>query len=149
MLEQTVEVVRVEPGRIWVRPQDHSGCGSCGGQGCATRRLAELFRRGEASFLVTTDQKLSVGELVVVGLPRGSVLGAAMASYGLPLLGLFAGAVIGQRIGGESDALIGALAGLAVLMVFARRFPANLPRVLRSVGSKADGRPPVFPITKG
>ncbi|PKO73185.1 MAG: Fis family transcriptional regulator, partial [Betaproteobacteria bacterium HGW-Betaproteobacteria-17] len=42
MLEQTAEVIKASPDGLWVRAVEPSGCGTCGGQGCASRRIAEL-----------------------------------------------------------------------------------------------------------
>ncbi|MCA1979813.1 MAG: SoxR reducing system RseC family protein, partial [Thiobacillus sp.] len=98
MLEQTAEVIAVAPEGAWVRAVESSGCGTCGGQGCSTRRIAELFRGAPRGFLVDSDVPLAEGERVVVGIEEGSVLSGAVRAYGLPLAAMLAGALLAQAV---------------------------------------------------
>jgi len=137
MLEQTAEVITAKPGETWVRAVETSGCGTCGGRGCATRRLAELFRRNGRSFRVDNTLDLAAGERVVVGMPEGSVLAGAGWAYGLPLVAMLGGALLTQVwMPGDGPALAGLLAGAALAYLLLRRVPAARPVVLRR--DKAD-----------
>lgn len=98
MLEQTAEVIKTASDGIWVQAVEPSGCGTCGGQGCASRRIAELFQRKPRHFLVDCDLSLSPGDRIVVGIARGSVLRSALRVYGLPLGLMLAGALLAQAV---------------------------------------------------
>lgn len=132
MLEQTVEVVTAAPDGIWVRAVEPSGCGSCGGQGCSSRRIAELFQRKPRVFPVECDLALAPGDRVIVGIADGSVLAGAARAYGTPLACMLGGAVLGQAVQpGDGAALAGLLVGAVVGSVASRGARAARPRVLR------------------
>lgn len=138
MLEQTAEVVRSAADGIWVRAVEPSGCGTCDGQGCASRRIAELFQRTPRQFLVDCDLSLSPGDRVVIGTPRGSVLRSAARAYGLPLGLMLAGALLAQALApGDAAALGGLLIGGAVAWLLARGGRAARPMVLRRENDNA------------
>lgn len=130
-IEQSARVVSVDPEGARVEPVEPGGCGTCGGNGCGARRLAEVFSRKPRNFLVDHRLSLAPGDRVVVGVPEGAVLRAAAVSYGLPLLLLLGGALAGDHwIGGDSGAFAGMLAGV-VLAVCVPRRGMRRPVVLR------------------
>jgi sigma-E factor negative regulatory protein RseC len=132
MLEQTAEVVKTAADGIWVRAVEPSGCGTCGGQGCASRRIAELFQRKPRHFLVDCDLSLSPGDRIVVGIARGSVLKSALRVYGLPLGLMLAGALLAQAVQpGDGPALVGMLLGGMAGWLVARGGRSARPVVLR------------------
>lgn len=132
MLEQTAEIIRTAPEGVWVQAVEPSGCGSCGGQGCSSRRIAELFQRKPRQFLVDCDLSLSPGDRVVVGVARGSVLRSALRVYGLPLVLMLAGALLAQTLWtGDGAALAGMLIGAAAGGLLARGGRTARPVVLR------------------
>ena len=132
MLEQTAEVIKTAADGIWVQAVEPSGCGTCGGQGCSTRRIAELFQRKPRHFLVDCDLSLAPGDRVVVGIARGSVLNSALRVYGLPLALMLAGALLSQVVQpGDGSALAGLLLGGLVGWLAARGGRTARPVVLR------------------
>lgn len=132
MLEQTAEVIKMSPDGIWVRAVEPSGCGTCGGQGCASRRIAELFQRKPRHFLVDCDLSLSPGDRIVVGIARGSVLKSALRVYGLPLGLMLTGALLAQAVQpGDGPALVGMLLGGLAGWLVARGGRSARPVVLR------------------
>ena len=132
MLEQTAEVVRTAPDGVWVQAVEPSGCGSCGGQGCSSRRIAELFQRKPRHFLVDCDLPLAPGDRVVVAIVGGSVLKSAMRAYGLPLALMLAGALLAQSMWpGDGPALMGMLLGGVLGWLAVRGGRAARPVVLR------------------
>lgn len=132
MLEQTAEVMKTASDGIWVRAVEPSGCGTCGGQGCASRRIAELFQRKPRLFKVDCDLSLAPGDRVVVGIVEGSVLKSALRAYGIPLGSMLAGALLAQTVAsGDGPALVGMLAGGAIGWLFARGGQTARPVVLR------------------
>jgi sigma-E factor negative regulatory protein RseC len=137
MLEQTAEIIRTAPDGVWVQAVEPSGCGTCGGQGCSTRRIAELFQRKPRQFLVDCDLSLSPGDRVVVGIARGSVLKSALRVYGLPLGLMLAGALLAQALEpGDGPALVGMLLGGLVGWLAARGGRTARPVVLRREDDK-------------
>lgn len=132
MLEQTAEVIRTASDGVWVQAVEPSGCGTCGGQGCSSRRIAELFQRKPRNFLVDCDLALAPGDRVVVGIADGSVLRSALRAYGLPLALMLAGALLAQAVQpGDGSALAGMLVGAAVGWLAGRGGRAARPVVLR------------------
>lgn len=132
MLEQTAEVVKTASDGIWVQAVEPSGCGTCGGQGCSSRRIAELFQRKPRLFLVDCDLSLSPGDRVVVGIDHGSVLKSAWRAYGLPLSMMLAGALLAQAVRpGDGAALVGLLTGGVVGWLVTRNGRTARPVVLR------------------
>ena len=132
MLEQTAEVIRTASDGVWVQAVEPSGCGTCGGQGCSSRRIAELFQRKPRNFLVDCDLALAPGDRVVVGIADGSVLKSALRAYGLPLALMLAGALLAQVVlPGDGAALAGMLVGGLAGGLVARGGRAARPVVLR------------------
>ena len=132
MLEQTVEVIKTAPDGVWVQAVEPSGCGTCGGQGCSSRRIAELFQRKPRLFRVDCDLAIAPGDRVIVGIADGSVLTGAVRAYGLPLALMLAGALLGQAIQpGDGAALAGLLAGGALGWAVSRGGRTLRPSVLR------------------
>ena len=132
MLEQTAEVIRTASDGVWVQAVEPSGCGTCGGQGCSSRRIAELFQRKPRNFLVDCDLALAPGDRVVVGIADGRVLKSALRAYGLPLALMLAGALLAQVVlPGDGAALAGMLVGGLAGGLVARGGRAARPVVLR------------------
>ena len=132
MLEQTAEVIKTAPDGIWVQAVEPSGCGTCGGQGCSSRRIAELFQRTPRHFLVDCDLALAPGDRIVVGIARGSVLKSALRVYGLPWVLMLAGALLAQAmLPGDGPAVIGMLLGGMLGWLAARGGRSSRPVVLR------------------
>jgi sigma-E factor negative regulatory protein RseC len=135
MLEQTARVVTTAPDGAWVEAVEPSGCGTCGGHGCSSRRIAELFQRRPRQFPVHSDFELAPGDRVVVGIADGSVLKGALRLYGAPLVLMLAGASLAQWLwGADSAALVGMVAGGVAGWLFARGGHVQRPVVLRLEG---------------
>lgn len=132
MLEQTVEIIKTASDGIWVQAVEPSGCGTCAGQGCSSRRIAELFQRKPRLFLVDCDLALSPGDRAVIGIANGSVLKSALRAYGQPLALILTGALLSQAlVPGDGSALVGVILGGTAGWLLARNSPAARPVVLR------------------
>lgn len=132
MLEQSARVVESSSAGVWVEAVEPSGCGTCGGQGCSTRKIAEMLQRRPRQFQVNSDLELLPGERVVIGIAEGSVLRAALRSYGVPLLLMLLGALLAQwfwpgDLAAVGGMLLGGLAGWLGL----RQSTIPLPMVVR------------------
>lgn len=115
MLEQSARVVRSSEQGVWVEAADPEACGVCAGQGCASRRIAELFQRVPRQYQVESRLHLSPGDSVIIGMPEGSVLRSALYLYGMPLVLMLGGALLVQFwFTGDAGAVAGAMVGLLV-----------------------------------
>lgn len=118
MLETPAVVRGIHAGHVSVEPQLQSSCGACAPTGCASKRLASLFRSGATRFEVATDEVFTPGERVTILVDERAFLAASFRAYIVPLLLMLLGAVLaGAFSGGRSGdfaAAWGALAGLAL-----------------------------------
>ena len=133
MIETPAQVVRTDGGSAWVASKAPSSCGACAGKGCGSSVFNRLWHPDEPEYQVDNPIGARPGDAVVVGLPDGALLGAVLASYGMPLLLLVGGAGLGNALGGEPGAILGGLCGLGMAAFWLRRHRgANaLPVILR------------------
>jgi len=137
MIETPARITRLEGDSAWVVSAAPSSCGACGakpgGKGCGSSLFARVLHADEPEYRVDNPIGAAVGETVVVGLPDGALLGAAVSGYLVPLLLLLLGAGVGQQFAGELGAVSGGLVGLglAALHLQRRSAPASYPVVLR------------------
>jgi sigma-E factor negative regulatory protein RseC len=126
-------VTRVENGMAWVASKAPSSCGACGGRGCGSSLFSRFWHPGAPEYRVDNPIGAVAGDPVVVGLPEGALLRAALASYGMPLLSLLGGAGLGNFLFGEPGAILGGLCGLGLAGVWLklRRGPDSMPVILR------------------
>lgn len=133
MIETPARITRIEGATAWVTSQAPSSCGACGGKGCASSVFSRFWHPDEPEYRVDNPIGALAGETVVVGLPDGSLLQAALASYALPLLLLLLGAGLGKLLGGELGAVAGGLLGLLFAGAVLKRHRGNgtVPVILR------------------
>jgi len=133
MIETPARITRVDGDSAWVVSAAPASCGACGGRGCGSSVFARVLHPDEPEYRVDNPIGAQAGEAVVVGLPDGALLGAAISGYLVPLLLLLAGAALGQQFAGELGAVAGGLVGLglAALYLKRRRTPVANPVVLR------------------
>lgn len=133
MIETPARITRVEGDSAWVVGAAPSSCGACGGKGCGSSLFARVLHADEPEYRVDNPIGAAVGEAVVVGLPDGALLGAAVSGYLVPLLLLLLGAGVGQQFAGELGAVSGGLAGLGLAALYLKRrsAPVSYPVVLR------------------
>jgi sigma-E factor negative regulatory protein RseC len=113
--ESEAVVTRVEGDYAWVDVA--AACDSCGGSGgCG---LSD--GKGKPQQRLRNDVGAQVGEQVVLSVPDGAVLRAALYCYLLPLVMVFALAAGGMAIANEPGAVFGALSGLVLGWLAMRR----------------------------
>jgi sigma-E factor negative regulatory protein RseC len=138
MIETPARITRVEGDSAWVVSAAPASCGACAGRGCGSSVFARVLHPDEPEYRVDNPIGAQAGEAVVVGLPDGALLGAAVSGYLVPLLVLLAGAALGQQFAGELGAVAGGLVGLLLAATWLRRRPPGQtasPAILRRAAS--------------
>ncbi|OPZ05325.1 MAG: Positive regulator of sigma(E), RseC/MucC [Alphaproteobacteria bacterium ADurb.BinA305] len=87
-------------------------------------QISHVFGMPRDEFSIPADARFAAGDAVVIRIPDGAPLRAALVSYGLGTLLLLVGAAFGSLLGGvqHGDAwgLAGGVAGLALAWVVNR-----------------------------
>jgi sigma-E factor negative regulatory protein RseC len=133
VIESPARIRRVEGETAWVVSEAPSSCAACAGKGCGSSVFARFWHPDEAEYPVTNPIDAQPGDAVVIGLPDGAVLYAALTSYGIPLLMLLIGSAIGSYFFGELAAIGCGLSGLALSAIWLRTkvVPDQSPVILR------------------
>ena len=98
-----------------------AGCGRCQEPGGCGGGLLNLQDAGKPRlYRIHNAIEARVGDRVLLCAEAGTVLRAALLSYGLPLALLIAGAATGSAFGGDAMALAGAVFGVALGMLLLR-----------------------------
>lgn len=119
-MQARAEVLRVEGGQVWLKVADvGGGCGRCDEPGgCRSLQITQAFGAPRGEFVLPLSVPVQVGDRVLISIPDGAPLSAALASYGLATVLLVLGAAIGNGLAesgaGDQFALAGAGAGLAL-----------------------------------
>ena len=127
-MQASAQVLRVETGRVWLRVSDSGGgCGRCDEPGgCRAVQITQAFGLPKSEFALPTSLSLKRGDKVLITIPDGAPLKAALSSYGLGVLLLVVGAALGSVIAGAAagdlGAAIGGGAGLTLTFVLNRVF---------------------------
>jgi sigma-E factor negative regulatory protein RseC len=133
LIESPARIRRIEGVTAWVVSEAPASCGACAGKGCGSSVFARFWHADQAEYPVTNHIGATAGEAVIIGLPEGALLQAALTTYGTALLMLFVCAVSGKYVFGEPGAILGGLSGLALaaLWIRLRPNPKHEPVVLR------------------
>jgi sigma-E factor negative regulatory protein RseC len=116
-----------------------SACGKCGEKGGCGKPPA-----GPRYYAIRNTIGAHAGDRVIVSVPSGAVLKAAVLSYLMPLLFVFAGAGIANHFFGDDlAAVLGAVIGLAAGLVVLRQAGRREPMLTLTLQSR------VFNIVKG
>lgn len=93
-----------------------TGCGRCHEPGgCGGGLLSQMKPHQERRYRVLNSIQATLGDVVIVTIPDGSLWRASFVAYLLPLLGVLAGAGLGMMAsgGGDQGAVLGSIIGLA------------------------------------
>lgn len=121
MSEHEAVVARVDGKFAWLQMQAQ-GCGQCagsGGCGLGDGREARLQK-------VTNTVGARQGEIVVVSVPPGAVIKAAVISYLVPLMLAVCGAAVGTSWAEDIGAVAGAVTGLGAGWLWLRAVSSRL-----------------------
>lgn len=153
MMEAYARVQRIERGLAWLKISDNgAGCGRCDEPGgCRSVQITNAFGLARDEFSLPYGEGTKVGDRVLITIPDGAALRAALASYGLGVVLLLCGAAAGSTLGdaGAADlyGALGAVAGLALallvnrLLARSRRWRGGLRMELVAEGACAQ-KPP-------
>ncbi|MEA3640042.1 MAG: SoxR reducing system RseC family protein [Lamprobacter sp.] len=137
MIEEQAIVVSSEAGIAEVEIVRRSTCGACSARsGCGVSLLDRVLGRRPQRLLLVDKLKVRAGDEVIVGIPEGALLKAAVAAYMVPLVGLLAGALLGDLmlsdVAGVLDqgwplltGVLGFVAGLVVTRLYSRRLATD------------------------
>lgn len=131
MMEARARILRIDNGQAWVKLSGkQGGCGRCDEPGgCGSVQISHAFGMPKDEFAMLVDSRFAVGDAVVIRIPDGAPLRAALVSYGLGTLLLLVGAALGSLAGGADRAdawgLAGAVAGLALAWGVNRVLPRS------------------------
>ena len=130
-MQARARVLRVEKGLAWLELSDTAGgCGRCDEPGgCRSVQVSHVFGAPDKVFALPMSFPVKPGDKVVISIPDGAPLSAALAAYGLATLLLLAGAAIGSVLGGDGRAdlfgLVGGVAGLALAWSINKALPRS------------------------
>jgi sigma-E factor negative regulatory protein RseC len=150
VIEQSAIVVSNEAGIVEVEVVRQSSCHGCSAQSaCGVSLLDRVLGRRPQRLVLTDALDVRPGDEVVVGVPEGALLKAAIVAYMIPLLGLLVGALVGEHLGADTSpsqtlpllaGLCGLALGLVVTRIYSRRLASDprwravlLRRVSRSL----------------
>lgn len=131
MMEARARILRVENGQAWLVPTGkQGGCGRCDEPGgCGSVQIGQIFGMTQGEFVLPVDERFAAGDTVVISIPDGAPLRAALVSYGLATFLLVTGAALGSMVGapthGDAFALGGGVAGLALAWGINRVLPRS------------------------
>ncbi|WP_413110977.1 SoxR reducing system RseC family protein [Thaumasiovibrio sp. DFM-14] len=148
MMTSLATVVAVESGCVTVSCEQKSSCGHCGSRDtCGSGIVSTAMPAKQHHIRIVTDETLSVGQWIEIGLPEQTVVRSAVLIYLLPLVAMLLGAVLGQwwfspntsMHEGGTIMVAGLFFGLTFLGVkqYSQRLEADSdyqPRVLRVFG---------------
>lgn len=127
---ESARVVAVETGGAWLETGVQRGCANCReGRGCGVSIFQRLFRLPRHRVFLPTDEPLSVGDHVVIGLAQRALLIASLWLYLAPLAGLLVSAVTMDLLfSSEWLTAVGGLIGMSAMLVVVRRRQARQAR---------------------
>ena len=142
MVEGLARVVGSDAGRLWLEPEQTTGCGHCASAAACGMKNGHERRLAARRFSVADDGSLAVGDRVVIGIAEFTLLRASAIAYALPLVGMIGGALVAHAFGGSDAWAAGATAlGLGCGLLLARSRASRLrargeltPRLLRRAG---------------
>ena len=134
MIETPARIVRVDGETAWVRMEAPDSCGACAGRGCGSSMYTRMLHPREPEYPVLNPIDAQPGEVVVVGVRDGAVLGAALSAYLVPLALLVGGALLAAPWG-EAASVAGGAAGFLAAAVWLRRHGRSAQPVVLRRGS--------------
>ena len=118
MVEESVQVIKVEGQTIWVRAIAKSACGSCQAQkGCGHSLLAKVGQKQIDIPVDRNDVQVELNDHVIIGVPEQAILYSSLLMYGAPLATMIITALTCSYLN-IADGPSAALSLLAMLLGF-------------------------------
>lgn len=119
---EAAQVVDVDTDGVWLETGVQRGCANCReGRGCGVSIFQRLFRLPRHRVFLPTDERLSVGDHVVIAMAQRALLIASLWLYMAPLAALLLSAlVLDLAFSIEWLTVVGGLAGLVGMLVIVR-----------------------------
>lgn len=130
-MQARARVLRVEGRQAWLElAETAGGCGRCDEPGgCRSVQIHHAFGLPEKVFSLPVDFPVGPGDRVVISIPDGAPLSAALVAYGLGTVLLLLGAALGSLVAPDGRAdlfgVIGGVAGLALAWLINRALPRS------------------------
>jgi sigma-E factor negative regulatory protein RseC len=134
MIEEKAQVIKTGKGVIWVETERQSTCTGCSVKhGCGTSVLANLFGNKTAYIRVLTNQDVSEGDTVLIGINESSLVKSSFFVYAVPIICMLLMAILGELFAGYfqwgfrdiSSILAGAL-GLVLGFIWLKRYTISI-----------------------
>ncbi|KTG16007.1 MULTISPECIES: SoxR reducing system RseC family protein [unclassified Guyparkeria] len=127
---EPAQVVDVEAHGVWLETGGHKGCANCReGRGCGVSIFQRLFRLPRHRVFMPTEEPLSVGDHVVIGMAQRALLVASLWLYLAPLAALLITALIlDLAFSLEWLTVAGGLSGLVGMLLIVRARQARQAR---------------------
>lgn len=123
LVEGLARVVEVDGRLVWLEPEQTTSCGGCAASGlCGAKGIGTAASRLEMRrFPLVNEERLVVGERVVVGVDARALLKASGTAYALPLATMLSAGGVAQWIAGSDEITMATMfAGLVVGLIAAR-----------------------------
>jgi sigma-E factor negative regulatory protein RseC len=99
MIEENATVIAIDNDKIIVESQVKSTCSSCQQvDNCGSGQISKAIPHRKLTVKLENHLNLTIGDLVVLGIPEHQLLKSAWQVYFMPLLGLLFCAGLGQFI---------------------------------------------------
>ena len=136
MMRTLATVVAVDSGQITVSCQQETSCGHCASRdSCGTGIVSKAMPGRSHQINISTNEKITLGQVVEIGLSERSMLSSALLVYMLPLLFLVGGSLIGQyifidlaassQLGVIVSAVVATTVGLMIARYYAKRLDGD------------------------
>lgn len=142
MVEEKARVIAKSETHVWAEVEHRTGCNACTiSKGCGTGAIANYLIKRSILIKAFNPIGAEVGDMVIMGVPEGTLLLGSFVLYAMPLLVMFLGAGLGEILmqylgNGESLVISLGLGGLSVGILGARYIQIGdslEPRILRTV----------------
>ena len=130
---QEAEVIKVGPGRAWVKASHAQGCSSCSLSGaCGQGLLSRWLAASQPLLEVEVQESLEVGDRVELGVEASTLNRAAWLQFALPLATLLLASLAAELLGFSRvlHQLLFASLGLTAGLLLARRYAGQSKPVL-------------------
>ncbi|SMY36647.1 SoxR reducing system protein RseC [Photobacterium malacitanum] len=148
MMRTLATVVAVDSGHITVSCQQQTSCGHCASRdSCGTGIVSKAIPGRSHKITIDTNENVTLGQVVEIGLSERSMLSSALLVYMLPLLFLVGGSLLGQylfvdlaasnQLGVIVSAVVATTIGLLIARHYAKRLDGDAaykPSLIRVLG---------------